>query len=76
MHQLTAAHQTLAFGSVVKVMRRDTGAVLNGRSVVAVGDLGRREELAAGAQLHVDLEPDHDLVVGMAAHVGSSGRSR
>jgi rare lipoprotein A len=26
MHQLTAAHKTLAFGSVVKVMRRDTGA--------------------------------------------------
>ena len=26
MHQLTAAHKTLAFGSVVKVSRRDTGA--------------------------------------------------
>jgi len=26
MHQLTAAHKTLAFGSVVKVTRRDTGA--------------------------------------------------
>jgi len=26
MHELTAAHKTLAFGSVVKVTRRDTGA--------------------------------------------------
>jgi rare lipoprotein A len=26
MHRLTAAHKTLAFGSVVKVTRRDTGA--------------------------------------------------
>ena len=36
MHQMTAAHKTLAFGSVVKVNRRDTGADV----VVRINDRG------------------------------------
>ena len=36
MHQMTAAHKTLAFGSVVKVYRRDTGADV----VVRINDRG------------------------------------
>ena len=36
MHQMTAAHKTLAFGSMVKVNRRDTGADV----VVRINDRG------------------------------------
>jgi hypothetical protein len=45
----------------------------------AVAHRRRAEELRGGAQLGVDLEPDHHLEVGMGrpfAHVGSGGRAR
>jgi len=59
MHQLTAAHKTLAFGSVVKVTRRDTGADVK----VRVNDRGpfiegRIIDLSFAAAKKIDLDID------------------
>jgi rare lipoprotein A len=59
MHQLTAAHKTLAFGSVVKVTRRDTGADVK----VRVNDRGpfiegRIIDLSYAAAKKIDLDRD------------------
>jgi rare lipoprotein A len=59
MHQLTAAHKTLAFGSVVKVMRRDTGADVK----VRINDRGpfiegRIIDLSYAAAKKIDLDRD------------------
>jgi rare lipoprotein A len=59
MHQLTAAHKTLAFGSVVKVTRRDTGADVK----VRVNDRGpfiegRIIDLSFAAAKKIDLDVD------------------
>jgi rare lipoprotein A len=59
MHQLTAAHKTLAFGSVVKVTRRDTGADVK----VRINDRGpfiegRIIDLSYAAAKKVDLDLD------------------
>ncbi len=59
MHDLTAAHKTLAFGSVVKVTRRDTGADVK----VRVNDRGpfiegRIIDLSYAAAKKVDLDVD------------------
>jgi rare lipoprotein A len=59
MHQLTAAHKTLAFGSVVKVMRRDTGADVK----VRINDRGpfiegRIIDLSYAAAKKIDLDVD------------------
>jgi rare lipoprotein A len=61
MHQLTAAHKTLAFGSVVKVTRRDTGADVK----VRINDRGpfiegRIIDLSFAAAKKIGL--DHDGV--------------
>ena len=44
---------------------------------LAIGDGRGAEELGLGAQLHVHLEPDHDLVVrvGGLAHADSGGHA-
>lgn len=59
MHQLTAAHKTLAFGSVVKVRRRDTGADVK----VRINDRGpfiegRIIDLSLAAAKKIDLDVD------------------
>jgi rare lipoprotein A len=59
MHQLTAAHKALAFGSVVKVTRRDTGADVK----VRVNDRGpfiegRIIDLSYAAAKKIDLDID------------------
>ncbi len=59
MHQLTAAHKTLAFGSVVKVKRRDTGADVK----VRINDRGpfiegRIIDLSFAAAKKIDLDVD------------------
>ena len=59
MHQLTAAHKTLAFGSVVKVTRRDTGADVK----VRINDRGpfiegRIIDLSYAAAKKIDLDVD------------------
>ncbi len=59
MHQLTAAHKTLAFGSVVKVKRRDTGADVK----VRINDRGpfiegRIIDLSFAAAKKIDLDID------------------
>ena len=59
MHQLTAAHKTLAFGSVVKVSRRDTGADVK----VRINDRGpfiegRIIDLSYAAARKIDLDVD------------------
>jgi rare lipoprotein A len=59
MHELTAAHKTLAFGSVVKVTRRDTGADVK----VRVNDRGpfiegRIIDLSFAAAKKIDLDRD------------------
>jgi len=59
MHQLTAAHKTLAFGSVVKVTRRDTGADVK----VRINDRGpfiegRIIDLSFAAAKKIDLDID------------------
>ncbi|MDH3813936.1 MAG: septal ring lytic transglycosylase RlpA family protein [Acidobacteriota bacterium] len=59
MHQLTAAHKTLAFGSVVKVKRRDTGADVK----VRINDRGpfiegRIIDLSLAAAKKIDLDVD------------------
>ena len=59
MHQLTAAHKTLAFGSVVKVTRRDTGADVK----VRVNDRGpfiegRIIDLSFAAAQKINLDID------------------
>jgi rare lipoprotein A len=59
MHELTAAHKTLAFGSVVKVTRRDTGADVK----VRVNDRGpfiegRIIDLSFAAAKMIDLDID------------------
>jgi rare lipoprotein A len=61
MHQFTAAHKTLAFGSVVKITRRDTGADVK----VRINDRGpfiegRIIDLSFAAAKKIDL--DHDGV--------------
>ena len=59
MHQMTAAHKTLAFGSMVKVNRRDTGADV----VVRINDRGPFIEgriidlsLAAAKKIGLDID--------------------
>ncbi len=59
MHQLTAAHKTLAFGSLVKVTRRDTGAGVK----VRINDRGpfiegRIIDLSYAAAKKIDLDVD------------------
>ena len=59
MYELTAAHKTLAFGSVVKVTRRDTGADVK----VRVNDRGpfiegRIIDLSFAAAKKIDLDID------------------
>jgi rare lipoprotein A len=59
MYELTAAHKTLAFGSVVKVTRRDTGADVK----VRVNDRGpfiegRIIDLSYAAAKKIDLDVD------------------
>ena len=59
MHQLTAAHKTLAFGTKVKVNRRDTGADV----VVRINDRGpfiegRIIDLSFAAAKKIDLDVD------------------
>jgi rare lipoprotein A len=59
MHQLTAAHKTLDFGSVVKVTRRDTGADVK----VRINDRGpfiegRIIDLSYAAAKKIDLDVD------------------
>jgi rare lipoprotein A len=59
MHELTAAHRTLAFGSVVKVTRRDTGADVK----VRINDRGpfiegRIIDLSFAAAKKIDLDID------------------
>jgi rare lipoprotein A len=59
MHELTAAHKTLAFGSVVKVTRRDTGADVK----VRINDRGpfiegRIIDLSFAAAKKIDLDID------------------
>jgi rare lipoprotein A len=59
MHELTAAHKTLAFGSVVKVSRRDTGADVK----VRINDRGpfiegRIIDLSFAAAKKIDLDVD------------------
>jgi rare lipoprotein A len=59
MHRLTAAHKTLAFGSVVKVTRRDTGADVK----VRINDRGpfiggRIIDLSFAAAKKIDLDID------------------
>jgi len=59
MHRLTAAHKTLAFGSVVKVTRRDTGADVK----VRVNDRGpfiegRIIDLSYAAAKKINLDVD------------------
>jgi len=59
MHQLTAAHKTLAFGSVVKVKRRDTGADVK----VRINDRGpfiegRIIDLSFAAAKKINLDVD------------------
>jgi rare lipoprotein A len=59
MHQLTAAHKTLAFGSVVRVKRRDTGADVR----VRINDRGpfiegRIIDLSYAAAKKIDLDRD------------------
>jgi rare lipoprotein A len=59
MYELTAAHKTLAFGSVVKVTRRDTGADVK----VRVNDRGpfiegRIIDLSFAAAKKIDLDRD------------------
>jgi len=59
MHQLTAAHQSLPFGSVVKVKRRDTGAEVT----VRINDRGpfvegRIIDLSYAAAKKIDLDID------------------
>jgi rare lipoprotein A len=59
MHELTAAHRTLAFGTVVEVTRRDTGAEVR----VRVNDRGpfvrgRIIDLSYAAARKIDLDRD------------------
>jgi rare lipoprotein A len=59
MHELTAAHKTLAYGSVVKVTRRDTGADVK----VRINDRGpfiegRIIDLSYAAAKKIDLDVD------------------
>jgi rare lipoprotein A len=59
MHQMTAAHKTLAFGSVVRVRRRDTGAEVE----VRINDRGpfiegRIIDLSFAAAKRIDLVVD------------------
>jgi rare lipoprotein A len=59
MHELTAAHKSLAFGSVVKVTRRDTGADVK----VRINDRGpfiegRIIDLSYAAAKKIDLDID------------------
>ena len=59
MHELTAAHKTLAFGSLVKVTRRDTGADVK----VRINDRGpfiegRIIDLSYAAAKKIDLDVD------------------
>ena len=59
MHEMTAAHKTLAFGSVVKVRRRDTGAEVE----VRINDRGpfiegRIIDLSFAAAKRIDLVVD------------------
>ena len=59
MHELTAAHKALAFGSVVKVTRRDTGADVR----VRINDRGpfiegRIIDLSYAAAKKIDLDVD------------------
>jgi rare lipoprotein A len=59
MHEMTAAHRTLAFGTVVKVERRDTGADVK----VRVNDRGpfvrgRIIDLSYAAARKIDLDRD------------------
>jgi rare lipoprotein A len=59
MHEMTAAHRTLAFGSVVRVRRRDTGAEVD----VRVNDRGpfiegRIIDLSFAAAKRIDLVVD------------------
>jgi rare lipoprotein A len=59
MHQMTAAHKTLAFGSVVKVTRRDTGADVK----VRINDRGpfiegRIIDLSYAAAKKINLDVD------------------
>ncbi len=59
MHEMTAAHRTLAFGTVVKVERRDTGADVK----VRVNDRGpfvrgRIIDLSFAAAKKIDLDVD------------------
>jgi rare lipoprotein A len=59
MHEMTAAHRTLAFGTVVKVTRRDTGADVK----VRINDRGpfvrdRIIDLSYAAAKKIDLDVD------------------
>jgi rare lipoprotein A len=59
MHRMTAAHRTLAFGSVVRVTRRDTGAEVE----VRINDRGpfiegRIIDLSLAAAKEIDLVVD------------------
>jgi rare lipoprotein A len=59
MYEMTAAHKTLAFGSVVKVVRRDTGADVK----VRINDRGpfiegRIIDLSFAAAKKIDLDID------------------
>ncbi len=59
MHEMTAAHRTLAFGTVVKVTRRDTGADVKVR-ITDRGPFikGRIIDLSYAAAKKIDLDVD------------------
>jgi rare lipoprotein A len=78
MHQLTAAHKTLAFGSVVKVTRRDTGADVK----VRINDRGPFIEgriidlsFAAAKKIGLDVDGVAPVKIKVVGHAGTPTRS-
>ena len=77
MHRMTAAHKTLAFGTKVKVNRRDTGADV----VVRVNDRGpfiegRIIDLSFAAAKKIDLDVDGvaPVKIKVVGHVAAPAR--
>jgi rare lipoprotein A len=78
MHQLSAAHRTLAFGSVVKVTRRDTGAEIT----VRVNDRGPFIEgriidlsYAAAKEISLDIDGVAPVKIKVVGHETATART-
>ena len=77
MHQMTAAHKTLAFGTKVKVNRRDTGADV----VVRINDRGPFIEgriidlsLAAARKIGLDVDGVAPVKIKVVGHAAAPAR--